>query len=238
MIDQGACPKCGSSDAYTTYQDGTWCFSCHYRQPSRVSGFVLKQIKELAVDPDQRGLTLPDDIGYEYSQECVAWVKQYDLSVEDLIHHKVQWSKKYNQLLFIYDTIYGSRIGCIQGRNFTEGKPKYFNQGDVGDVMPIYQDRKDPTNGLVIVEDAISAIKVSKYVDAMPLLGSYLPVRKILKIKQLGYKQVYIWLDHDKYKEALDISQKLASIGGVSRVIRTDLDPKCYNETFIKDKLE
>ena len=33
---QGACPNCNSSDAYTTYEDGSYCFSCGYTTKEKV----------------------------------------------------------------------------------------------------------------------------------------------------------------------------------------------------------
>ncbi len=192
------------------------------------------------IDVDDRRIIIPDDIGHEYSQECLAWLKDYDIAVPDLIHHKVRWSERNKQLIFIYETFNGDKIGCLQARNFRSGKSKYSNQGNVDDVMPIYRDNMEMRSvSLVIVEDAISAIKVnvSAHVDAMPLLGSYLGLRKIAKIKDYGYRRVIIWLDHDKYASALNMASLISHIGAQVRVIRTDLDPKLYAEQDIKDKI-
>lgn len=237
VVSQGACPKCGSSDAYTTYQDGgTHCFSCGYHPCSQVSGFV----RQLKAAQDETILTLPDDISYEYSPECIEWVDQYGLRAQDLVRNKVQWSRSYNQLLFVYRGIYQNDIACIQARNFTPGKPKYYNQGDVNQVLPIYfYTRAGQANRIVLVEDAISAIKVStdSWVDAVPLLGSHLPLHKIAKFIKLGYKEAIIWLDHDKYKEALSIADKLRYTGLEVRVVSSDLDPKCYAPYEIGKKI-
>jgi 5S rRNA maturation endonuclease (ribonuclease M5) len=90
------------------------------------------------------------------------------------------------------------------------------------------------------VEDAISAIKISEniWVDTMPLLGSSIPKSKITKIADMGYKDVIVWLDHDKYTEAVRISDQLKYAGPDSFVVRSDLDPKCYTIDMIARKLD
>ena len=89
----------------------------------------------------------------------------------------------------------------------------------------------------MINEDAISAIKVSHFYDSMPLLGSYLPLTKVAAIKELMYDKVVLWLDHDKYTNAMTIAQQFGWIGFNTKVVCTPLDPKEYTIPFIKEKL-
>jgi hypothetical protein len=131
-------------------------------------------------------------------------------------------------------------IGCVQARNFTDGRTKYYNQGDVNQVLPIYYYTKPlEASRLVIVEDAISAIKVSQnvWVDAMPLLGSHLPLHKITRIRNAAYTECIVWLDHDKYKEAMNIAEKIRFTGIKVKVVTSDLDPKCYSTEEIARKI-
>lgn len=236
VIRQGPCPKCGSSDAFTEYSDGgAWCFSCRTLRRSDVSGYVLERKQQ----EDESNISLPNDLSNEYGEEAVKWVDQYGLKPSDLIRANVKWSERRKQLLFIYNKLDGLDIGCIQGRNFSGGT-KYHNQGDVHDVMPIYY-YNNPTEAstIVLVEDAISAIKVSKdvWVDAMPLLGCSLPLNKITFFSKRGYSRVVVWLDHDKYREALNIAEKIRYTGLQTRVVTTDLDPKCYDADTIAKQI-
>lgn len=237
VISQGACDVCGSSDAFTKYSDGgAHCFSCNHHVHSGISGYV----RDLVRDLNEPTLILPNDIGHEYSAECLEWVDQYGLNASDLIKHGVKWSQSRNQLIFVYKAIGKQNIGCIQARNFTPMRTKYYNQGDVNNVLPIYYYTKpNEASRLVLVEDAISAIKVCRdvWVDAMPLLGSHLPLNKITLIGKAGYSKVSIWLDHDKYKEALAIGEKLRYIGVEVEVCTSDLDPKCYSADHIARKI-
>lgn len=237
VISQGYCQYCGSSDAYTCYSDGgAHCFSCGHHVHSGISGYVRDLVRDLS----EPILTLPNDIGHEYSAECLEWVDQYGLDASDLIKHGVKWSPRLNQLIFVYKAIGKQNIGCIQARNFSPTRTKYYNQGDVNNVLPIYYYTKpNEASRLVLVEDAISAIKVCRdvWVDAMPLLGSHLPLNKITLLGKAGYSKVSIWLDHDKYKEALSIGEKLRYIGVEVEVCTSDLDPKCYSADQIARKI-
>jgi len=234
FVNHTSCDACGSSDALAHYSDGgKHCFSCGYTRGSSTSPYV----KELE-QSDEKVIKIPDDISFEYSQDCLAWVNKYGLTAQDLIKHNVKWSARYQQLIYIYQKMVGGGVGCVQARNFSPNAvSKYFNQGDATNVLPIYSST-NRNSTLVIVEDSISAIKVSGYMDSLPLLGSYLPILKTLAIKKLCYDNVILWLDHDKYKNALVISEQFSYLGVDSRVIVTDLDPKEYTMEYIKEKLK
>lgn len=235
------CLVCGSSDANAQYSDGSaHCFSCGYHKHGNVSGYVLAAaVKQVNNDGDPV-IKLPDDIGYEYSQECLAWVDQYGLDATDLIKNRVMWSARKNQLIYVYQHMDKVGIGCTQARNFSPGATKYYNQGDVNQVLPIYYYTKaGEANRLIIVEDSISAIKICRdvWVDAMPLLGSHLPLHKVAKFKKLGYDEITLWLDHDKYREAMNIADKLEYTGVRTSIVISDLDPKCYSMDVIAQKI-
>lgn len=239
FLNHTGCNRCGSSDAKALYSDGsTFCFSCRTHTNGTVSGYVLKA---KAQEEGDKIIVPPDDINFEYTSECLAWVHQYDLLANDLIKQRVFWSNRFNQLLFIYQSFEKAAIGLIQGRNFTDGRVKYFNMGDVNKVLPIYNYSEGQTaNSIVLVEDAISAIKIASnvWVDACPILGSSLSYDKMVRIANLGYKHIYVWLDHDKYRESLAIVQRMQLLGPDASVVTSDLDPKCYTIDVIAHRLD
>lgn len=241
FLHHEACGECGSSDAKAVYSDGgTHCFSCGYTVRSKVSGYVRQNEKK-----DDFIISLPDDLGFEFDEECVKWLEDYQLTPADMVKHNVRWSKRHRQLVFMYKHMEKPTIGCIQARNFTVGRTKYHNQGDVSVVLPIFKERETPRSKgdrvLILVEDAISAIKIVKTVkyDAMPLLGSYLSLNKIARLTRVSdkYDKIIVWLDHDKYKEALSIAEKFRYCGAKTYVVTSDLDPKCYAHDAIVNKL-
>jgi hypothetical protein len=46
-----------------------------------------------------------------------------------------------------------------------------------------------------------------------------------------------VWLDHDKYKEAMSIAEKIRFTGIKVKVVTSDLDPKCYTTEQIARKI-
>lgn len=237
VIFQGHCDVCHSSDAGTHYADGGYhCFSCgHHKGTSR----ELPWKKEVIEQEEEKIITLPDDLSTEYSQECVKWLAEYYISVPEVIKRGGKWSKSRNQLIFSYQRYDDPKlIGLVQARNFGDNvKRKYINEGDVNLVLPVYLSTSYK-NKLVITEDIISAIKVARFENSMPLLGSHLNITKMLWIKHQGYRSVVVWLDHDKYEQALNISMQFSLIGMRTSVICTDLDPKCYDNFVLEYKLD
>lgn len=94
------------------------------------------------------------------------------------------------------------------------------------------------TKTLVIVEDIVSAIKVSRYYGALPLFGSHLTanmVDKIAKSKQID--RVVVWLDDDKIMRSRVYSRKLTMVLPTISVW-TELDPKDYSDEEIVEEIE
>jgi hypothetical protein len=152
------------------------------------------------------------------------------------IRRGLQYSTYYNQLIYEYKDSEG-KTRCIQARNFNPdraAKAKYFNQGSTSEVSPIYRaTESNPWNKrLVITEDALSAIRIASQCDAMPALGTNVPLHKIIALKPF-YQFVTVWLDSDKWREAREIAEKCEWIGYSANTIFTDLDPKCYTDSEI-----
>jgi hypothetical protein len=227
FIKHTSCDHCGSSDANAIYDDGSeYCFSCHYTKKSQVSGYVVPKY-----DTDDQPLSVPDGLTKEFPEVAVNWLAKYELSLEEIIKHDIYWYPYREQLVYVYKDSAGL-VRCIQARNFSkEAKQKYYNQGSPKAVLPIIR-AKEGTNRLVIVEDTLSAIKIARQCDAMPLLGSYLPVDKLMRLQRL-YSKITVWLDHDKFKEAYEIMDKFKWLGISSNLVLTQKDPKEYTNEQI-----
>lgn len=175
------------------------------------------------------------------------WLRKYDIGIQEAIQRKVRWSTSRQQLVFLF----GNSVW--QARNFNESaRTKYFTQGEVNDHLPIYfavppsdipdtvrarsllvVDGSPSTSVLFLVEDAVSAIKIARQFDAMPLLGSSISHKKLARIEKF-YNSVVFWLDADKFKEAQGLSTSAKLVGLNSRVVYTELDPKEYDNEFIR----
>jgi hypothetical protein len=176
---------------------------------------------------------IPEDVGHHFRADAVEWLGRYHVDVPTAIQNGLVWSPRNEQLIY--------KLGnCWQARNFggfwLEKVGKCYTSGDVNECTHIYG-RSEPMEGqesiLVVVEDPVSAIRVSKFVDAMPLLGSHLAQARLNALAKL-YKSIVFWLDSDKYKEARAMEQRAKYMGLSARTIYTDEDPKAYPDAELE----
>ena len=217
------CPSCGSRDNLARYADGgAFCFGCHYSE--RASHYVPKssKVKEYEKAPE---------LSSDFPPDIVEWVLQYGLSLEELIARGVGYGRARHQLVFTFP-----ESACWQARNFASGsKSRYFTQGDINELIPIYDSGLDDGR-LVVVEDCISAIKCARQIDAMPILGSHVSGGKLASLAR-RYDTIIFWLDSDKYKESMNTAQRASLLGVNSRAVYTELDPKEHDDVAIQERL-
>jgi hypothetical protein len=234
-----SCPKCGSSDARHVYQDHSFCFSCRTRFMGNRSPYTYDQPVERSEDK----LHLPDDCSHDYPSHVLAWTGKYVITIEELIKHNVYYSKQRDQLVFSWKDEDGHLL-CWQARNFSPtAKAKCFTQGPVSEVLPIYPVQVSNVSTLVLVEDPLSAIKVSRFSHAMPCLGSDLPKDKIKRLADvlgpfLGVSEVVVWLDSDMLSNAKRLADRFKLLGVASRVVYTEFDPKEYDDKTIQSLIQ
>jgi hypothetical protein len=183
-------------------------------------------------------LHLPEDCCTTFGVGAVNYLLKSGVGVQQAIERGLRYSPKSEQLLFPYYDEEGS-LACLQARNFNQyrsQKAKYHNQGSPADVLPIYEslcgDRSSFLKTLVITEDALSAIRIASQCDAMPALGTYVPVQKLIALRPL-YEFLIVWLDRDKFREANTIADNYKWLGRSARVIYSELDPKAYTDEQI-----
>lgn len=228
LIKQTQCPECAkqgrdnSKDNLAVYSDGhSYCYQCgHYEHGDIIKAFKGRQEPlETIKDTD---VYLPEDVSTEYPYKALQWVSQYELTKVDLLNHGVLYSDYYHRLIF---PVYGSDgVLAWQGRYFGEEKQaKWFGRGNLRDTYHILGTNQEK---LVLTEDIISAIKVSKHYQAMPLFGSHISLSRWKHLKVLGHTRVFVFLDPDKRKEALQFGKEGAMFDIDTHVVLADKDPK------------
>lgn len=226
-----ACPNCGSRDNRAIYNDGSeWCFGCGTPKSAKISPYVT----ESRDDNAEVDIRLPHDASHDYNDPGLSWLLKYELTIPELIKHNVYWSQIKQQVLFAFYESEGV-LGAYQARNFSPGsKSKNYNKGDLSTILPIYHHNDhSQSKVLVLVEDPVSAIKISRYSDAMPCLGSSLPTSKINALARL-YGAFLVWLDGNMYHNAQKIAMKFELLGSDATVVYTPNDPKDYSDKEIK----
>lgn len=186
---------------------------------------------------EENGIVLDSDLCVVYPPHITSWLGRYGITVEEALSHGWKYSPYRDQLVFIFKDEFGN-VSCTQARNFSPtAKRKYFNQGDANTTLPIFQCASTRTPQLVVTEDVLSSVKVGRQVDAIPCLGSYMSKQKLSALRLLGYEGLIFWLDSDKLKEAMKMSDQAKWLGFNTQVIHTPLDPKEYSDDEIANTL-
>jgi len=270
FVKHSSCERCGSRDNVAWYSNGTgFCFGCgaFYRDRtgdlrSNYASVPSAGRTNTTTDtasatrcsgvstPTERGTmggeesvslrSPPADIGTYYPTTVVDWMKQYNVSVTDMMRFNVKWSPSREQLIYLF---YGEGKDLVlwQARNFRAGtahKDRFFTGGRPEEVIAAYYPEQGDGKTAVIVEDCVSGIKLAKSGFAgIPVFGAKMSAEKMRGICRM-YENVIWWLDSDKFKESVKQSNLCKLLGANSRVVNTAYDPKEYSVAEVHDLLE
>lgn len=239
VIYKTQCPECAqlgmdtSKDNLAVYNDNHhYCFRCgHYWNDIRSS---IQNIGKQSTVSIRETINLPSDVSIDYPKIALDWIVSYELTIDDLHNHNVLWSNKTQRLIF--PVWQSEQLVLFTGRYFgTDIKPKWLMKGDNKNVIHLINSY---ANNIVIVEDIISGIKISKLgkdYGVLVLFNSHNPIHKL---KQLGNKyKYYLWLDNDKSRDSIFFTREVVSHGLDIKSIFSDRDPKDESLDYIKRKL-
>jgi len=251
FVKHEPCTRCGSRDNFARYSDGSgFCFGCRYSE--RSSGLPSEWTKQgvSEVTETEEAVTLPEGCSDILGPDQQQYLARYSVLVSEGLRQGLLWNQRTEQLIYpYYATTEDGRkyLACYQARNFNKSrqeKAKYFNKGSTRNVIPVIQ-CSTPSNRrlvifpkrLVITEDALSAIRIARQCDAMPALGTNVPVSKIMVLAR-SYERITIWLDSDKWREAREIADNVKWLGLSADTIYSELDPKAYTDEQITEYLK
>jgi len=237
FIQHTNCPNCGSKDNLAVYTDHEYCFGCSYIMFYNFHPRLLDEVKKV----DQKIVSLPEDIATYIPAIAESWIKKYDLTIQELQSNKVVWSEEKQLLIFPYFDNKNFLWGW-QGRYFGSNPkhPKWTGKGNFKDQLKIWTPLTAPKeDSIIIVEDIISTIKLSRQYNTNCLFGSIINISKyILLYNKYKPNSFIIWLDKDKRKESYIYASNLNSLGISCSVISTELDPKEYSNEQVKEFLD
>lgn len=208
LSNSSECPSCGSehkSRPFCTYENGVHCFSCGYTKTYDRS-FSTMKIGDRT--PNIPGLTGLKSRLADFCLENQMWLNKYFITAEDIKNHNVQETED-GALIFCtiqHDVVvhYQKRYNTIPRRILSYG-PKTPSISSIN------------SSTIALVEDFISYIRISKYIDVICLWGTKTSYEVLKGL--LNYTKVLVWLDNDIEKEtnsgqeaAKKICQMLQSI--------------------------
>lgn len=217
-----ACPKCrelGKDEAgnnLARYTNGSaFCFSCHHIE--RAKGWRPKVTVESTAPPN--------DLTNQFPEENLTWLRKYLKDVEIMDHFK--YSPSLRRHVFQHEDYWEARsVNPNAGaKTLSHGQKPFilFGEGDV----------------IVIVEDVVSAIKVSRVTTALPLFGSHLPPDWMVRLVKLKPERIVLWLDANKLLESRGFARRINNLSNnIATSIYTEEDPKVYDDEDILRFLE
>ncbi len=254
LLHRTACPKCQamgndqSGDNLAVYADGhAICYACrYYRDADGVS--KIRASHGFSDTPIVRELNLPSDSNINYPSHALQWIGKYELTKSDLMLNSVVYSDngisfkgKPATDLLIFPCWNKDELLAYQGRYFgTDKAPKWITRGNTDKCYHFLCNGKPDRklrDTLIITEDIISAIKVSKLgVSSMPLWGNQFLGRidMLLKLTRNGCS-VLLWLDPNMYTKMIKESNVARLKGLETCSILSRMDPKEHTMDEIEE---
>jgi hypothetical protein len=214
-----------SGNNLAVYSDGhKHCFACgYYVRGDIVEKYKQQQIKEIKNDSMGRSFNRSSN----FDNRGLVYLKKYGLTDKEI----------YDNYFWDNDGYLVFNGGAYQNaRNFTGNGVKYISRGLIRGNEKIFL-HNTKNKDIVIVEDAISALKVSRQVNSVPIHNSIIPLELILRLSK-AYKNLFIWLDRDKAKDSFKEAKKAELYFDKVNIIWTEKDPKEYSDLEIKNYLE
>lgn len=219
----------------TRLQDGTvkaHCFHCGARGTWRPDIRPLDSLKRLR-ESVKREFHFPHDCEEDISKWpgwACAWVSKYGVTKDECLANSLSYSPRYDCVVIPCCSSAGV-IG-YQTRNH-DRQPKYnsFRNADY-----LYDIRHRVHGGpIVLVEDVLSRIKVSRQFNAAAILSTHINDGLLAELSK--FKEFVVWLDNNNYKvlERRTKALKTLSLLGDVRIVESMSDPKKYTDTEIRE---
>lgn len=223
---QKECPNCDSSDAYTVYEDGGYCFSCQYTSKEKVNE-MDRSTNSVPTVPSNESRLLEISSFSSYN------ISSRNISKETVDHYKVKMSVtpegKPESHFYPYTTN-GTITGYKERRLPKEG---FFMQGSQGNEL-FGQAQAIGGKTLVITEGELDALAVSEaifkhYGRRYPVvsLPSATGTNVLLKQRDWvrGFESVVLMFDGDEAgQKAIENAAKIIGVGKtkVAKLIEKD----------------
>lgn len=205
LSNRKECPNCGDdhkSRPFCIYDNGEHCFSCGYTKTrDRLPKYVDK--KELSTDVVNFPSNATRDPA-KFSIEALMWLAEYNISSTEIYEHGILFCGDDNSLVFVNK----DKDGMIVGWQKRQMKSRYIT--GTGTKTPTLLSSVNNTNTLVIVEDYISALRVSYTHDSLCLWGTKLNYAKMIECFD-NYDTLVLWLDNDADKD-INSGQEAAKV--------------------------
>lgn len=228
VIGTMPCPKCrekfrdNRGDNLIMYADGGYhCFSCSYHIHAKT--YIRKQ-----PNVNENKTMLPSDCTREVPTKAWKWLLQYGLGYRYWQEY-CSYSEKDERLVFRLET--GNGVGRYFGDD--PKARKWYAYGDLHKQAILFGSYQDAPR-VTLVEDLISAHKVSQVGPCIPLFGTEVSPSVVATLNHIKLP-VRFWLDHDQMGNIVHKTVRLSNlINQPVDYIFTNADPKACSLERIK----
>ena len=237
-----ACPSCRklghdrAGNNLALYDDDScYCWRCGYI----VKGDKVKVYTKNTTCVPQK-IILPHDCSIDYPDCALTWCSQYELEKYTLLKFGAVWSDYYHRLIF--PIFFNGVLTGWTGRYFGKDpvQPKWLIRGNIKEQYTLlYNERVGQhfkeVDRLFLVEDIISAIKISRFEKTLCLFGINF---KEAHIRVLRPSHSILWLDPDQHIKSLKKSLETTLKGFRMTSVIKSKDPKEYSYLEIQQILK
>ena len=155
------------------------------------------------------------------------YLHERGLTENDFIKYNVGYTTtgEYGGRIIIPSYSSSNRLNYFIGRTYENSYFKYKNPKSSKDIV-FFENLINWNQPIILCEGAFDAIAIRR--NAIPILGKSLSPSLTKKIITSNVKDIYIALDKDAQKDALEISEKLLNLG--KRIFLVDLKEKDPSE--------
>lgn len=248
------CPECGNRNTFSadTVDDAIvyHCFHINCGIKGRIkSGLQLDSLYSIRdisnVYMDRNGqlgngeyITPTHFTNPLQNRICFSFMRRWKLDIPYMEQRVgLRYDPNQNRCVFEIRDISGAIRGAT-GRLLQSGVPKWYiyerQMGCPGIVQTTNRNEGSPRK-IILVEDMISACRVSEVENAAALLGTSISEETISHL--LSFKELVIALDQDATQKALKLQQELSAYRP-TKVLPLIEDLKYLTKEQIKDKLD
>lgn len=232
------CPVCGGKNSFSVRSiNGTLFYYC-FRASCNIKGrgnteITLESIQKPKPIEVKDIWTLPTHFSNPIqNQNCFSFMKYWRLldpyKLGDL---ELYADIKQERLIFPLRN-YEKQLKGAVGRTIRNGLPKWFIYNRQ-DSCPYIRQKKE-CKDVILVEDAVSAVRCSLISNSMALLGTNLPFIDNLSEYLEPYDRVYIALDDDATRKAPKLHRELNPFKE-TKIIPLKKDIKYFSDNELLD---
>lgn len=166
-------------------------------------------------------------------------LEPYQITLEDCARQRFKWAREHERLYMPTFNRMGYEIGgsakvCAKGK-----QPKVIQYYHSDVPMLHYPLDQELSSSIVLVEDTISSVKVSKVAFCAALLGSSITAMILGQLLKDGTTNIILMLDEDACNKAIKIKRKVGSLFNNFDIVRLPKgkDPKDLSTENLKELL-